>query len=62
MEPNMQTFIDNNRGELDQRIRAALESPNFDIDDNERAMWIANDDGLYSWARSEGAMNDEDDD
>jgi hypothetical protein len=28
-------------------------------DDDERALWIENDEGLYNWARSEGVREDE---
>jgi len=62
IEPKMQEFIDNHRGELDECIRRAVSNPNFDIDDDERELWIANDEGLYNWARSEGAFDDEDED
>ncbi len=62
MEPKLQKFIDHNRGRLDASIRIALNDPNFDIDDDERELWIANDEGLYHWARSEGAFEDEDED
>ena len=61
MQPKMQEFIDNNRGELDRCIRSAVSQPDLDIDDAERELWIANDEGLYNWARIEGAMDDEDD-
>lgn len=57
-----QDFIDENRGELDAYIRNALASPDFDLDDSERELWIANDEGLYRWAAEEGVDPDEDDD
>ncbi len=50
----MQMFIDENRGELDRLIRNAIGNPNADIDDDERELWINNDEGLYSWAIGEG--------
>ena len=49
----MQEFIDAHRGELDELIRKASD-PNCEIDDRERELWIANDQGLYDWACSEG--------
>ena len=30
--------------------------PGYDIDDEERELWILNDEGLYNWARSEGVQ------
>ena len=54
------TFIEENRGELDRLIRTCLDRPNFPLDDDEREMWINNDEGLYMWAQSEGVdFNDE---
>lgn len=50
----MQQFIEDNRGELDRLIRSALGRPNFGLDDDDREQWIANDESLYDWARSEG--------
>lgn len=55
----LREFIDEHRGELDKCIRNAVGDQNFDIDDDEREMWIANDEGLYEWARSEGVDMDE---
>ena len=51
---DLMDFIAENRGELDELIRGALNDPNFDIDDEERRLWVLNDEGLYNWARSEG--------
>lgn len=49
----LQEFIEDNREELDRCIRGAC--PNIGpIDDDERELWIANDEGLYNWARSAG--------
>ena len=56
----MQMFIDENRGELDRLIRNAIGNPNADIDDDERELWINNDEGLYSWAIGEGLDPDND--
>jgi len=48
----LQTFIKENREELDKYI--AKTHPNFPKNDEERRLWILNDEGLYLWARSEG--------
>lgn len=50
----LQEFIDNNRAELDSLIREAINQPNFELDDDERELWVMNDEGLYNWALSEG--------
>ncbi len=54
----LKEFIDENRGELDKCIRNALDRPNFELDDDAREDWIANDEGLYNWAKSEGVDMD----
>jgi hypothetical protein len=53
----LQEFIDENRGELDACIRNVC-GPNHDIDDEEREMWINNDEGLYNWAVKSGVDPD----
>ena len=50
----LQEFIDDNRDELDLMIRTAIDQPNFDLDDEERRLWIMNDEGLYNWALESG--------
>ena len=51
----LQEFIKENRQELDACIARALnENKNPFPNDNERRLWILNDEGLYNWARSEG--------
>jgi len=50
----LQTFIRRYRREIDSTIRAAVGPGYGKIDDEERELWIANDEGLYNWARSEG--------
>jgi len=54
-------FIKQNRKELDDHIISALtryDKPGFKrnikLNDEERKMWIVNDEGLYHWARREG--------
>ncbi len=50
---SLRDFIHANRTQLDECIRRAC--PNVGIlNDDERRMWIVNDEGLYRWARSEG--------
>jgi hypothetical protein len=58
---SIQTFIREHRKELTEAIINRLihhDSPglkrNFRIDDEERRLWVLNDEGLYNWARSEG--------
>lgn len=46
----MQNFIKENRAEIDECIKSVV--PNCRLNDNERRMWILNDEGLYNWARS----------
>jgi len=48
----MREFIRGNREELDNAIQAA--SPGSPKNDQERELWILNDEGLYSWAQSCG--------
>lgn len=50
---NLRTFIKENREEIDKAILRVC--PNCDsFNDNERRLWVLNDEGLYLWARSEG--------
>ena len=49
----LKDFILKNRKELDVAIERAC--PNVGkITDEERRLWVLNDEGLYQWARSEG--------
>ena len=45
-------FIRENKPEIDQYIRSACN--NCKLNNEERRLWILNDEGLYSWAKSEG--------
>lgn len=51
---SLREFIKEHRAELDECIRKALDRPEFKLNDEERRLWILNDEGLYNWARSEG--------
>jgi hypothetical protein len=63
---NLRQFIRDNRDEIDRLINSALyrhdgrggrgtiPDPPPRRNDEERRQWIMNDEGLYSWARSEG--------
>lgn len=46
-------FIRKYRAEIDQTIRARG-SRQATINDRDREEWLANDEGLYRWARREG--------
>lgn len=48
----LKNFIKENREELDECIKRVC--PNCRMNDEERRLWILNDEGLYRWARSEG--------
>ena len=51
----LQDFIKEYRQELDEYIARTLgQDENPLPNDNERRLWILNDEGLYRWARSEG--------
>lgn len=50
----MRDFIKHNREELKRLIRACLNQPDFKLTTEDLEQWIANDEGLYNWARSEG--------
>ena len=51
-------FIRQNREEIDRYIAQALdqESNRYPHDD-ERRLWVLNDEGLYNWARSAGVVD-----
>jgi len=55
MSKTLQSFIQENRVELDAAIARALKmDKNPRANDAERRLWVLNDEGLYLWARSEG--------
>jgi hypothetical protein len=50
---SFRVWIREHREELDTYIRRAC--PNIPrLNDDERLLWILNDEGLYNWVRSEG--------
>lgn len=50
---SLREWIRANRAELDAAIRKAC--PNLrSLNDNDRADWIRNDEGLYLWAKGDG--------
>ena len=51
-ERPMREFIRRNKTEIDAVILKAC--PGARINNEERRLWILNDEGLYNWARSEG--------
>lgn len=50
---SIREFIREHREELTQAILRACPNAQH-INDEERRLWILNDEGLYNWARSEG--------
>jgi hypothetical protein len=48
----MTAFIQEHRQELDECIKRVCS--NCSLNDQERRMWILNDEGLYNWAKSKG--------
>ena len=55
MDPDMQKFIDDTRGEVDTAIRGMVDNPNYNIgDDEEREEFIINDEGWYLRAQAAG--------
>lgn len=49
----LRAFLRDNRAELDAAITRAC--PNIGkLNEEERRLWVLNDEGLYRWARSSG--------
>jgi len=48
----LREFIKENKEELDKAIKKVV--PNVRLNNEERRLWILNDEGLYRWARSKG--------
>lgn len=49
----LKQFIKDNRAEIDGAIQRVV-GPEFRRNDNERRLWVMNDEGLYRWARRSG--------
>lgn len=49
---SLQEFIQENREEIDRVIRSKSKAT-ASINNEERRLWILNDEALYNWARSE---------
>jgi hypothetical protein len=50
----LRQFIRENRAEIDAAIERALGGPSQYKNDEERRLWVLNDEGLYLWARRSG--------
>ncbi len=50
----LQQFLKENRRYIDVAIRSVLRDPDYRLNDDERRLWVLNDESLYRWARSEG--------
>ena len=50
---SFRVWIKEHRDELDTYIRRACPNIHY-LNDDERLLWILNDEGLYNWVRSEG--------
>ena len=48
----LREFIKENKDEIDESIKSVC--PNCSLNNEERRLWILNDEGLYLWARREG--------
>ncbi len=51
---SLREWIKTNRAEIDAAIKRACPNAQH-FNDDERRLWVLNDEGLYSWARSDGA-------
>ena len=50
----MRDFIRENREEIDRCVHSVPGMEDYRMNDNDRRDWVANDEGHYHWARSEG--------
>lgn len=52
---SLKQFIKENRADIDACIAAAIgQKTNPRANDEERRLWVLNDEGLYRWARQSG--------
>lgn len=52
MKKSLRQWIRENRQQLDEAIQRAC--PGAARNDDERRLWVLNDEGFYLWARGEG--------
>lgn len=53
--PSLRDFIRDNRPAIDGVIASLRQdAPDTRYNDDERRLWVLNDEGLYNWAQSEG--------
>ena len=52
MAISVETFVKRNRKDIDRAIKS--QSYGEKINDEERRLWVLNDEGLYNWALAEG--------
>jgi gluconate kinase len=52
MAKTLRQWVREHRAEIDAAILRAC--PGLKLNDEDRAMWVENDEGLYQWAKSEG--------
>jgi len=50
----LREFIKENRQHIDDVVRARVKDPKKMLTDEERRLWVVNDEALYLWARKEG--------
>lgn len=50
----IKAFIRAHRADIDSHVRKALRRPDYELTDEERRLWLLNDEALYNWARSKG--------
>jgi hypothetical protein len=58
---SLERFVKDHRGEIVQAVLRACSNPP-ELDDEELALWVMNDEGLYSWAKHEGMEENENED
>ena len=49
---SLRAWVKKNRVDIDSVIR--FNCSNCRLNDEERELWVMNDEGLYNWAKSEG--------
>jgi len=49
---SLRAWVKKNRVDIDSIIRSNCS--NCRLNDEERELWVMNDEGLYNWAKSEG--------